>query len=115
MSKSSNEKAFLVAWKAFAPGLAAPTLELKFHPKRRWRFDFSWPELKVAVEIHGATFKGGRHTTGKGFGLDREKMNAAQLLEWKVLEYTEAQLQQYPDRIVHEVAEAMGAFSVRVK
>src|SRR5687768_16750315 len=30
-------------------------------PARRWRFDFAWPELKVAVECDGGTFTGGRH------------------------------------------------------
>ena len=41
--------------------------EFSFHPERRWRFDYAWPALKVALEIHGGVFTNGRHTRGKGF------------------------------------------------
>lgn len=67
-------------------GLPKPEAEFRFHPIRRWRFDYAWPNVKVALEIHGATYKGGRHVTGKGFAADREKMNEAQLLGWIVIE-----------------------------
>ena len=69
-------------------GLPKPVPELTFHPKRKWRFDYAWPEEKVALEIHGATYKNGRHTRGLGFARDREKMNEAQLLGWIVIEAT---------------------------
>ncbi len=67
-------------------GLPKPVGEFQFHPTRRWRFDYAWPDQKIALEIHGATHKGGRHVTGKGFAGDREKMNEAQLLGWIVIE-----------------------------
>jgi very-short-patch-repair endonuclease len=70
-----------------AIGLPAPEREHRFC-ERRWRFDFAWPAAKVAAEVHGATYTAGRHTRGAGFGLDREKMNAAQLAGWLVLEFT---------------------------
>lgn len=66
--------------------------EFKFHPVRRWRFDYAWPELKVALEIHGGVFVNGRHTRGKGFTEDKVKMNSAQLLGWIVIEATTAQV-----------------------
>lgn len=69
-------------------GMPKPVGEFKFHPDRRWRFDYAWPDKKIALEIHGATYKGGRHVTGKGFASDREKMNEAQLLGWIVIEAT---------------------------
>ena len=25
--------------------------EFKFHPDRKWRFDFAWPEQKIAIEV----------------------------------------------------------------
>lgn len=59
--------------------------EFKFHPKRRWRFDFAWPEKKVALETEGGVWSGGRHTSAVGFILDCEKYNAAALGGWKVL------------------------------
>ncbi len=54
-----------------------------FHPKRGWRFDFAWPELKLAVELDGR----GRHQTVKGTRGDCEKLNAAVILGWRVLRY----------------------------
>jgi hypothetical protein len=66
--------------------------EFVFHPKRKWRFDYAWPELKVALEVHGGVFANGRHTRGKGFTEDKVKMNSAQLLGWLVIEATTAQV-----------------------
>lgn len=66
--------------------LPAPVFEYRFHTERLWRFDLAWPSMLVAVEIHGAVFRGGHHTRGKGFLDDREKMAEAQRLGWTVLE-----------------------------
>ncbi|MFM1691785.1 hypothetical protein [Aeromonas salmonicida] len=63
-------------------------VEYRFHPSRKWRFDYSWPDRKIALEVHGGVHVGGRHTRGSGFVKDREKMNSAQLLGWVVLEVT---------------------------
>ena len=27
--------------------------EHRFHPTRRWRFDFAWPKLLFAVKVYG--------------------------------------------------------------
>ena len=56
---------------------------------RMWRLDFAWPDIKLAVEIHGLNPGGkSRHLTIEGYGMDRYKMNRAQLLGWMVLEFT---------------------------
>lgn len=47
--------------------IPGPKTEYRFHAKRRFLFDFAWPEFKVAVEIEGGTWnrkKPGRHTRG---------------------------------------------------
>ncbi len=62
--------------------------ELVFHPVRRWRFDHAWPELMIAVEIHGGVYSGGHHVSAEGFINDRHKMNEAALLGWHVIEAT---------------------------
>ena len=71
-----------------AAGLPDPVREFRFHPVRRWRFDFAWVGRKLAVEVDGAHWVNGRHTRPKGFANDLEKMNAAVLLGWRVLRFT---------------------------
>jgi len=73
-------------WKAYK--IPPPIREFKFHPMRKWRFDFAWPSYWVAVEIDGGIWTNGGHVRGKGFNNDREKSNAAVELGWKVLYYT---------------------------
>lgn len=61
--------------------------EYKFHEKRKWRFDFALPEIKVAFEYEGIYSEKSRHTTLKGFKGDCEKYNEAALAGWRVLRY----------------------------
>jgi very-short-patch-repair endonuclease len=67
--------------------LPTPTREHRFAPPRRWRFDFAWPELRIAVEVEGGTWipGGGRHNRGKGYVADLSKYNTAALMGWTVL------------------------------
>lgn len=76
--------------------------EHRFDPDRQWRLDFAWPERKVAIEVHGGTYKQGRHTRGTGFCNDRRKMNRAALLGWTVLEGDAKMVD------THELANAVG-------
>jgi len=69
--------------------------EHRFHPTRRWRFDFAWPALLVAVEVHGGVFVQGHHNRGKGFCDDREKAAEAQLLGWIILEVAEPHIRSH--------------------
>lgn len=64
-----------------------PDAEHRFHPERKWRFDFAWPEAKLAIEVNGGGSRG-RHNTVMGATRDAEKLNAAQTLGWAVLQYT---------------------------
>lgn len=59
--------------------------EHKFHPTRKWRFDYALPEHKIAVEVEGGVWTGGRHTSPKGFLNDMEKYNTATIMGWRVL------------------------------
>ena len=62
--------------------------EVRFHPPRRWRFDFAIPDLKIAIECEGGIYSNGRHVRGKGFENDCEKYNQAVLDGWRVLRFT---------------------------
>lgn len=73
---------------AQALGLPPASRELTFHPTRKWRFDLAWPTRRLAVEVEGGTWSGGRHVRGKGYEGDIEKYNAAQALGWLVLRVT---------------------------
>ena len=72
-----------------ALGLPTPVPEYKFHPIRKWRFDFAWINMKIAMECEGGTWikDGGRHNRPKGYKADMEKYNQAQLLGWIILRY----------------------------
>lgn len=62
--------------------------EFKFHPARKWRFDYAVPEHKIALEVEGGVWTGGRHTSPKGFLGDIEKYNTATLMGWRVFRTT---------------------------
>ena len=66
-------------------GLPGPVREHRFHPVRRWRFDYAWLTEKVALEVEGGVWTGGRHTRGAGFLADVEKYNAAVIAGWRVV------------------------------
>ena len=74
--------------------LTHPLEEVKFHPSRKWRFDYAWPDKMVALEVEGGVWTMGRHTRGIGFVRDMEKYNAATLLGWRVLRVPIADLQK---------------------
>lgn len=65
-------------------------------PGRMFRFDFAFPEDRIAVEIHGGNWTGGRHTRGKGFETDLEKKRLAILHGWRVLEFTASEAAKRP-------------------
>ena len=65
--------------------LPAPVREYKFHPVRRWRLDFAWPEIMLAVEVEGGGWMTkSRHTSGAGFRSDMDKYHAAMDLGWTI-------------------------------
>lgn len=62
--------------------------EFKFHPVRKWRFDYAIPSALVALEVEGGVWTGGRHINPKGFLNDMEKYNTATLMGWSVYRTT---------------------------
>ena len=82
--------------------------EYRFHPVRKWRFDFAIPEHRVAIEVEGCVFQNGRHVRGVGYRGDCEKYNEAVKLGWRVLRYTTDMLQADPERPVRDVKEIIG-------
>src|SRR3970040_1770915 len=66
--------------------------EYRFHPTRKWRCDYAWPHAKIALEIEGGVWVGGRHTSSSGFTKDMEKYNEAGLLGWRIFRVTPQQV-----------------------
>lgn len=62
--------------------------QYKFHPDRRFRFDFALVKEKIAIEYEGGTWGKSRHTSGAGYARDVEKYRLAVLLGWRLLRYT---------------------------
>lgn len=78
--------------------------EFKFFEGRQWKFDFALPEAKVAIEIEGGIFSGGRHTRSVGYLKDLEKYNTATKLGWRIFRYAPWQF----DVMMEDIGEQMG-------
>lgn len=112
-----------------------PEKQHKFHPDRRWRFDFAYPGFMVAIEIEGGmysqrvichncktpvmkrlkngalvpVFSGGRHLTAKGFAGDRVKYNTATQMGWEVYSLTSDMLKNgYAIELLEEIIKRKG-------
>lgn len=68
--------------------LPIPELEAKVIEGRRFRYDMCWRAHRLLVEIQGATWVKGGHSTGTGIKRDAEKQNLAVLDGWRVLVFT---------------------------
>ena len=113
--KATLEERFLLAWEEHGYPNSDITREHKFHPKRRWKFDFAFPTFKVAVEIEGLGAGGmGRHQRVGGLVKDAEKYNMAAEMGWTVLrcpspfftqktEFGESVLEQFIEQVCRVV------------
>lgn len=66
--------------------------EYRFHPKRKWRFDYAIVDKKIAIEVEGGVWVSGRHISPQGFIKDMEKYNTATSMGWRVLRFLPADL-----------------------
>lgn len=87
MSDSTLEEALSFQLR-LQDSIPQPVIEYRFHPKRKWQFDFAWPEFRLAVEVEGGVWTSGRHSRGAGFVADCEKYNEALLAGWRVIRVT---------------------------
>jgi len=85
-ARREADRRLFLAWLANS-GFPAAQWELKFDTEndRDWRFDWAWPEAKVALEIQGGTFVNGRHSRGPALRKEYEKLNAAIVQGWVVI------------------------------
>jgi len=83
---ASTQQLFLKTLTALK--IETPLTEYRFHPTRRWRFDFFFPEAKLALEIEGGIWVNGRHNRASGFLKDAEKYNEAAIMGYSLLRVT---------------------------
>ena len=69
-------------------GVTGYVREHRFHETRKWRLDFAWPAQRLAVEVEGGVWIGGRHNRGTGFMADCEKYNELACLGWRLVRVT---------------------------
>lgn len=97
------------------------TTEYRFHPVRRWRFDFMWtrfgldPSGKEDPTMIAVEYDGGlgmtSHSSIKGIMRDQEKINHAQELGWQVYRANSASVRdgsfmELFDRVLERIANA---------
>ena len=70
------------------------TTEYKFHSKRKFRFDWYIPGLKLAIEYEGIMSEKSGHTTVTGYTKDLVKYNLAIINGFRVLRYNALNYQQ---------------------
>lgn len=68
-----------------AARLPRPLAEHRFHPTRQWRWDYAWPDHRVALEQQGGVWSRGRHGRGSGIVKDMAKFSAGACLGWRLL------------------------------
>lgn len=94
MTKSTLERTFETHW--IQLGGPDYITEYRFHDERKWRFDVAWPLFKIAIELQGATWSGGKHNRGQGYENDCEKLMAATLDGWRVFWLTSTMIKNNP-------------------
>ena len=66
-------------------GVPVPVAEYQFHPTRKHRMDFAWPDHKLGLEVEGGVWSRGRHGRGSGIILDMEKHTLAAEEGWRII------------------------------
>lgn len=81
----------------FAQHCAIYKIEVKreypFWVGRKWRVDFCIPDARIAIEIEGGTWNGGRHSRGAGMEADMEKYNYLALAGFRLLRFSTKMVQ----------------------
>lgn len=87
-------------------GLPLGEPQVRGIPGRQFAFDRAWPDQRVAVDVQGAIYVKGGHSTGVGIERDTEKACLAALAGWRYLPVTEKQIKS--GQAVDWIARALG-------
>lgn len=92
----------LPAWEAWASERKALGLVSR---RVTYRADFAWPAARVALEIQGATWTLGGHSSGAGIERDCAKSLTGQAGGWCCLQLTGSMLQRQHQIWLPKIAE----------
>jgi very-short-patch-repair endonuclease len=98
---SKGEQAFALHCQVKLHPCNQPVREHVFHPIRKWRIDFAWPHLKLAVEIESSV-----HRIKSRFASDIPKYNELQKQGWTLLRYTRQMVEA--GMAIDDVIEVLG-------
>jgi len=106
--KTDKAQMFLSYWQMLGNSDDADLLtEYPFdqHIGRRHRFDFAFTRRKLAIEVDGGQHLrgGGRHNTDT----DRQKLNIAAMLGWRVMRFSPEMLTNDPAACIEMVVKAL--------
>ena len=88
-----SEPEELLAWQLRAEGLTFDR-EHRFHESRMWRLDFWFAGAKLAVEIDGGGWVGGKHGRGDGIERDCEKASHIAMAGHRLMRVTPGQIKR---------------------
>jgi very-short-patch-repair endonuclease len=79
-----------------AIGILRPTPEFQFDDVRKWRFDFAWPDVRIAIEIEGGISdrRPGRHMRARGYQDDLDKYNTGASYGWRIFRFSSKDIQE---------------------
>lgn len=106
-SKLKPAEKFAEKWRTHGLVGGDPETEHRFDDDgRRWRFDFAWPDQRLAVEVDGLGYG---HQAVVGMAADNEKQNAAVQQGWSVLRFNSKQLGSHAsvEAAVQQVCEVL--------
>lgn len=95
-------------------GVPPAAREFPFHPlqqhrplQSRMRFDLAWPAERVALEIDGGVWTGGRHVRPAGFLRDHHKRNEAARYGWRIVYTTWQAVEKAPGNLASALLDAL--------
>lgn len=93
--------------------LPVPEREFMFAKSigRRFRLDFAYPDRKIGIEVQGGIWTRGAHARGTGLERDYEKLNLAQTLGWRVLQFSRGMIED--GTAIETIKEALGDVEIQ--
>jgi very-short-patch-repair endonuclease len=81
----TNPAIVIAYWRA--NGIPEPLTEYRFHPTRKFRADYCWPDKMVILECEGGVWIRGKHGRPSGIKSDMDRGNEIAKLGYRLLRF----------------------------